>query len=243
MPSKKTKSKTAKEKRQEREREILSRTVEREQALREMEKHVKASSKAIAALDALVRDGCNRKKILWRLYQFCGGSPADADAVKRAFQTRREFLLRLSERLTRVALDLETAKSYLSDIELDIVYPQNFTEQIPSLAASLKDLANRVVKLYSWQRTSGRDHHLVALATMIEARARREHYKELADLIDAIRLGYDPTCEKMETADTLRNLVDRNRPLDLAFSPKNDAATRQRKPQISKHRTARPKGQ
>jgi hypothetical protein len=220
MPSTKTKSKAAKEKRQEREREILSKTVERGRVISEMEKHVRASSTATAALDALVIEGCDRGEILWSLYQFCGGDPADADAVKHAFQTRREFVLKLSEQLNSLSLDLETAKSYLSDIELDIVYPQNFIEQIPSLAASLKHLANRVVKLYSWQRTSGRNHHLVALATMIEARARREHYKELADLIDAIRLGYDPTCEKTETADTLRNLVDRNRPLDLAFPPK-----------------------
>jgi hypothetical protein len=239
MSSPKKKSKTAKERRQEREKEILSKQVSRAQVITELEKYISASPKATTALDALVEKGCNREKILWSLYQFCGGTPADADAVKRAFQTRRDFLLRLSERLSRIALELETAQSYLSDIELDIVYPQNFTEQIPSLAASLKDLANRVVKLYSWQRTSGRDHHLVYLATMIETVTGREHYQELADLVHTIRAAHDPTRKNTETAETLRNLVGRNKPLDLAFASIRHAVIPKRKPPISQDRSTR----
>lgn len=241
MPSMKTKLKTAKEKRQEREKEILSKTVERGHATSEMGKCLKVSSTATTALNALVKKGCDREMILWSLYQFCGGSPADADAVKRAFQTRREFLLRLSERLSDIALELETAKSYLSDFELHIVYSQNFTEQIPSLAASFKELADRVVKLYSWQRTSGRDHHLVYLAAMIETVTGREHYQELAELIHTIRAAYDPDMKNTETAETLRNLVGRNKPLDLAFASDPHVVKPKRKPPISKDRSTRKK--
>jgi hypothetical protein len=79
MPSKKTKSKTAKEKRQEREKEILSRTVEREQALREMEKHVKASSKATAALDAVVKNKIQKKDVTGK--RSCGAYISSAEVA------------------------------------------------------------------------------------------------------------------------------------------------------------------
>jgi hypothetical protein len=234
----KNRPKTAKEKRQEREKEILGKEVSREQAIQELEGHIGRSKKAATALNELVEAGCNRKEVLWALYKFCGGSPAEADAVKHVFAARRDFLLRYSKRIKRVVSDLKIAESCLSDMELGAVFPQNLVEPILSLAEFLGNLANTVVKHYSWGRTSGRDHHLVHLAMMIEKATGRQHYKELADLVDAIRLGYDPMCQKAETADTIRNLVDRNKPLDLAFSSE---AKRKRKPRISKQPTARKK--
>jgi hypothetical protein len=237
----KNKSKTAKERRQEREKEILSKQVSRAQAIRDVELHIEANPGAATALDGLVEQGCNRERILWSLYQFCGGNPADAEAVKRVFASRRESLLRFSKRLTGIASDLEAAKLYLSDMELDIVFPQSLIEQISSLAASLEVIANTAMKRYSSRRTSGRDHHLVYLATIIKGATRREHYKELAELIDAIRFGYDPKYEEKETANTIRNLVDRNRPLDLAFSPKIKAMEGQRSQPTAKHPALRKK--
>jgi hypothetical protein len=219
MPRAKDKAKIAKERKEKWEREVLSRQVSRAQAILELEGHIRASPEADTALKTLVQAGCNEQTILWSLYQFCGGSPTEARDVKRAFETRRQYLLRVSRRLMRLATDLQTARSYLSDMELEIVVPQNLIEQIPSLAAFLNELANTVVKRYAWKRTSGRDHHLVFLAMMIEQATGREHYKELADLVHTIRLAYDPTYDETETAETLRNLVDRNRPLDLASSP------------------------
>jgi hypothetical protein len=149
---------------------------------------------------------------LWSLYQFCGGSPADADAVKRAFASRAESLLKISERLTGLLSELETAKSYLSDVGFDYVCPQNFVELIPSVAGSIRDLTNRAVKRFASQRTSGRDHHLVFLVNMIEKVTGREHYKEVEDFVHATRLAYDPTCTKTQNAEALRKLVNRNRP-------------------------------
>src|SRR5271155_3230203 len=168
MSSPKKKSKTAKERRQEREKEILSKQVSRAQVIAELDKYIRDSSTATVALNALVEKGCNRERILWHLYQFCGGNPADADAVKSAFASRRESLLKVSEHLTGILSELETAKIYLSDVGFEYTYPQNFIDMIPSVAESIRELAKRAVGRFASQRTSGRDHHLVFLVNMIK---------------------------------------------------------------------------
>jgi hypothetical protein len=132
--------------------------------------------------------------------------------VKRVFAARGEQLLSISKRLSRVSSDLETVKSYLSDVGWDIVYPQNLVEQIPSVAGFIQDIANKAVKRHASLRTSGRDHHFVFLVGLIKDATGREHYKELADLVSTIRRAYDPTYKQTDTAETLRKLVYRNRP-------------------------------
>jgi hypothetical protein len=93
---------------------------------------------------------------------------------------RRQSLLRFSKRLTRLPYELESATSDLADIEMEIVIPEDVIKPIRTLAELFKRIADSFLKRYSSRRISGRDHHLVYLATMIEKVTGREHYKELA---------------------------------------------------------------
>lgn len=89
-----------------------------------------------------------------------------------------------------------------------------------SEAEYILTLANTFGKEYSSGRTSGRDHNLVYLAKMVEIITNRQHYEELSSLVQAVRWGYDPGCKKEDTAETIRDLVSRNQPVDLVFESK-----------------------
>jgi hypothetical protein len=220
MPITKTRAQKASEKREKQrewEKGILGRQIDSTQVLRELESCIESSKDAKEAIVALTKAGCVRSEILLALYQYCGGDPDRADEVKRVFASHREFLLKLSRSLRRAADDVETAKSYLSDMGFDAPYQQEFSDAMRSEAGFLERFAKKGLKSCASRRSSGRDHYIVWLADMIKKTTGREHYQELTSLIHTIRLAYDPNYNEMVTPQTLRALVNRNKPLDLAF--------------------------
>lgn len=99
-----------------RERELLSKEICWQQVIPELEQHVLASPDANEALATLVGKSCDREEVLKSLYQYCGGSPDDAVALKQIFADRRRFLQRYSKRLTDLAADAEKVKRYFADL-------------------------------------------------------------------------------------------------------------------------------
>jgi hypothetical protein len=183
------------------------------QAIPELEEHIGKSNRAKAALDTLVRAGCDRELVLRKLYEFGGGFPEQASAAKAAYSERREYILKVSNDLREVAGKIEKAHKYLSDMGLVVHSDRANTLRLD--ADFLKRLANTIVKDLATERISGRDQHLVFLSKMIELRTGRKYYLELAELADAVRSLYDSTYKADHTADSIRKLVSRYGLLDF----------------------------
>ena len=100
-------------------------------------------------------------------------------------------------------------------VSLKVVVHSDCANTLRSHSDFLKRLANTTVKDLANKRISGRDQHLVFLAEMIELKTGRRHYRELAELADAVRSIYDSNYKADHTADSIRKLVDRYGPLDF----------------------------
>jgi hypothetical protein len=184
-----------------------------EHVIPELEKNIAKTNSAKAALDTVVRAIGDRNRVLRKLYNFGGGSPDLARAVKAAFSQRRKYILKVSQNMREVAGEIEKAHKYLCD--MDLAVHSDCANTLRLHADFLERLANTIVKDFATKRISGRDHHLVFLAKMIELKTGREHYRELAELADAVRSMYDSTYRADHTADSIRKLVDRYGPLDF----------------------------
>jgi hypothetical protein len=179
----------------------------------ELEKNIAKTNRAKAALDTVARAIGDRDLVLKKLYNFGGGSPELARAVKAAFSQRRKYVLKVSQNMRDVAGEIEKAHKYLSD--MDLVVHSDRANTLRSDADFLERLANTIVKDLATKRISGRDHHLVFLARLIESKTDRKYYRELAELADAVRSMYDSNYRADHTADSIRKLVDRYGPLDF----------------------------
>jgi hypothetical protein len=184
-----------------------------EHVIPELEKHIAKTNSAKAALDTVVRAIGDRNLVLRKLYNFGGGSPELALAVKAAFAQRRKYILKVSQNMREVAGEIEKAHKYLSDVGL--VVHSDRADTLRSHSEFLKRLGNTILKDFANKRISGRDHHLVFLAKMVELKRGRKHYRELAELADAVRSIYDSNYKADHTADSIRKLVDRYGLLDF----------------------------
>lgn len=192
---------------------IFKEEIDWEHVIPELEKHIAKTDSAKAALDTVVRATGDRDQVLRKLYNFGGGSPELARAVKAAFSQRRKYILEVSDNMREVAGEIEKAHKYLSDMGL--VVHSDRTNTLRLDADFLKRLADTIVKDLATKRLSGRDQHLVFLAKMIELKTGRKYHRELAELVDAVRSIYDSNYKAEHTADSIRKLVDRYGLLDF----------------------------
>lgn len=181
-----------------------------DRVLLEMKRHVQSDSSARNALRKLIGRGCEEKAILRDLYLFCGGEPAKTKRVKKTIACHKKNIGRIAETLREAAAGINYADNHISEVGIKCHFTPDSTNLL-NYAKLLQRLHDRV--LPPKKRLSGRDQHLAYLARTIEAVTGREHYQELADLVSAIELVYDPKLKKLRGAGALRKLVDRT-PLD-----------------------------
>jgi hypothetical protein len=196
---------------------VFRKEIDWESVIPKLKDYIEASKdagEAKLALETLVKLGCDRDLILHRLHMYAGGSRADVTTLKRAFQYRRDFVSKLSNRLkNEVAPAIARANSYLDDAGIDLI--TTLEEDVLCYADLLDRLNKSFLSDLASKRISGRDHHLVFLAKMIEAVTGTPHYKELAVLADTVALAFDPGCKAIHTAESMRKLVKRYGPLDF----------------------------
>jgi hypothetical protein len=124
---------------------IFKEEIDWEHVIPELEKHIAKTNSAKAALDTVVRAIGDRDLVLRKLYNFGGGSPELARAVKAAFSQRRKYILKVSHNMREVAGEIEKAHKYLSDMGL--VLHSERANTLRSDADFLKRLANTIEKV------------------------------------------------------------------------------------------------
>jgi hypothetical protein len=154
------------------------------------------TSTAQAALDRLVTLGCERERVLGRLYQYAGGQPEKVAAVKKDFRWQRDHMLNTADTLIRTANDVEKDFANLAFIGIH-EYNTTLAEDMRSCSERLRGWAKTFFKDLASERISARDHHLAALAKMIEKVTGAPHYSEIATLVDRVGLSYDPEFTKV----------------------------------------------
>jgi hypothetical protein len=155
----------------------------------------KEASTAQAALDKLMTLGCKRERILGRLYQYAGGEPEKVAAVKKDFRWQRDHMLKTADELIKTAKEIE--KDFANLAFMGIHEYNTPEEDMRSCSKMLRGWANTVFKDLASDRISAREHHLVALAEMIEKVTGAPHYSEIAILVDRVGLSYDPEFTKV----------------------------------------------
>lgn len=177
-----------------------------DRVLLELKRLVQSDSSARNALRKLIRRGCDERAILRDLYLFCGGEPAKLKRVKRALAYQKKNIGKIAETLREAAAGIEYAEKHISEAGVECHFTPD-TKNLLAYANLLYRLHERV--LPPKKRLSGRDQHLAYLARTIEAVTGRAHYRDLADLVSAIEIAYDPKLKKLRGAGALRKLVDR----------------------------------
>ena len=154
------------------------------------------TSTAQAALDKLVTLGCERERILGRLYQYVGGEPEKVAAVKKDFRWQRDHMLNTADTLIKTANDVEQDFANLAFIGIHEYNPTR-AEDMRNCSERLRGWANTFFKDLASERIGARDHHLAALAKMIEKVTGAPHHSEIATLVDRVGLSYDPEFTKV----------------------------------------------
>jgi len=167
---------------------------------------------AKASLAELVARGCDDKKILQNLYLFCGGLPADMEAIRQQhdFAGCKKRMLAISRLLQDASSGIQNAETLLEDLGVTC----HFTPDRPSLeryADFLKQLGAVAYRNLASKRITGRDQHLVYLCKMIYAVTGARRYREVAELVTATRQFYDHESTDVETAMSIRKRVTRYR--------------------------------
>lgn len=181
----------------------------------------RGTSTAQAALDKLIELGCEREKILRLLYMYVGGDAKKVGAVKKAFGWQRKQLLRTAQALNETASEVKKADGNLAFMGIET--HGGPADGMRSYSDLLKRLADTFFKDLASGRVSARDHHLVALANMIQRVTRATLYKEIAALVDRVGTAYNPqfrrkTQNKKSTyedtsPDAIRNRINSYPPL------------------------------
>jgi hypothetical protein len=200
---------------------ILSKEIDWTEVIKEMKVRIKSEQVAQEALMTMTRLGCDENRILRGLYEYSGGSPADVNAVKAHFRSRKTRILNLSKRMAKMASEIEQVEKDLA--EAQIIATANVAEGLRSHAEFLSRVAQSTLENLTSERVSGRDHHLVFLAWMFRQITGKPHYKELAELADTVGRLYDSNYVPIHTAGSMRKRVVRNGPLDLFFSSEVEA--------------------
>ena len=188
---------------------VFEKVIVWEEALKEVENHIQQDADAKNALVTLAKKGCDRKSILKQVYLYAGGAPADAAEVKKQFAFRRKFVANVGQELGSLVPKLERVGTYLSDAGLEVTWPVS-GEELSSLAEFMKGIADRYLKHLASRRVSGRDHNLVSLVETVDKITGREHYQELAEIVDSVRTAYRPSSRPLGAGD-VRDVVRRYR--------------------------------
>jgi hypothetical protein len=163
------------------------------------------------ALKALVDADCDESIILQNLYLFCGGNPETTKAVRKElkFDDRSETMLEIACLLRKTSSKIPIAEELLADLD---VTTHNVTPEGAALdqyAALLEWAAKQYHKLGNG-KISGRDQHLVFLFRYIQRVTVQEHYREIADLVNATRDFYYPGTAEDETYESIRKRISRH---------------------------------
>jgi hypothetical protein len=159
---------------------ILSKEIVWAHVLPEIRRHIERQNDAKQALNTLVNLGCDRNQILRQLYMYVAASPKDVRALKRELSWKREQILTTAKNLEKVALEVEKANANLALSEFHL---SNSPEQeMRSYGELLQRFGNSLFSQLASGRISGREHHLVVLAEMIERSTGTQHYKEIGVL-------------------------------------------------------------
>jgi hypothetical protein len=177
-----------------------------EDVLLEMKKHVQSNSYATNALRKLTERGCPERSILRDLYLFCGVEPEKMKKVRKALANQKEQILSIAKTLRQASTGIDFAEGYIFELGVECHFTPD-ARNLLEYAKLLERLHDRV--LPPKKRLSGRDQHLAYLARMVKANMGREHYRELADLVNAVELAYNPKLHKPRGEQALRKLVDR----------------------------------
>lgn len=172
---------------------------------------IKDAKDAKDALARLAAAGCDERKILQNLYLFCGGNAEAMRDLREAlnFDGCRKRMLDIAALLHKALSEIPVAEQLLEDLGLT----HNMTPDCSSLvryADFLKSAAKIGYRNLASKRIGGRDQHLVYLCRMVEYVTGREHYREVADLVNATRRLYDPSSTETETEGSIRKRVSRH---------------------------------
>lgn len=181
-----------------------------EKALLEIRKHVQSDTYATNALRKLTERGCQEEAILRDLYLFCGAEPQKMKKVRQTLAFQKKRIRSIAETLRQVATDIDYAEKRILELGIKCYFTPD-TDNLLTYAKLLQRIHDRVMP--PKKRLSGRDQHFAYLARTVEAITGRKHYRELADLVNAVERGYNPKPLKLRGEQALRKLVDRT-PLD-----------------------------
>jgi hypothetical protein len=193
--------------------EILRKEVDWHRAMSEVAGCIATDKVASSALATMTGLGCDQDRIFRKLYEYAGGSPEDAAAVKEAYRRRRDGVRKVAKRLEEVASEIEKAVGYLSDAQIDLV--TQTPDDLRSLAEFFSRFGQTILKDLASGRVSSRDHHLVFLAKMFEQTTGKPHYRELAELANTVGRFYNPNYRHIDTAESMRKRIERYGLLDL----------------------------
>ena len=177
----------------------------------EVHDHINSHRAARKALAKLLRAGCDKKAILLGIYLYCGGDPEKTAMIKRVkkeFGDYKKRILALSQQLREVAQEIEAVEPYFSVSGIVCHFTPD-TSNLKAYAEFLQRLRKEVFRGLASKRISGRDHHIVFLCRTVRLITGRPHYDELAELIYAVRVGYDPRAREDTDAESLRKRIRR----------------------------------
>lgn len=180
----------------------------------DIQRYINSHAHAKQALGKLLEAGCDKKTILAGLYLYCGGKPEMTKGVKKDFGYRKKKTLALSRQLKEVAEAIEAVETYLTDYGIVCHFTPE-TSNLRAYAKVLQRVGKTVFRDLASKRISGRDHHIVILCRKVKLATGSPHYNELAELINAVRVGYDPNAREETDAESLRKRISRYGLLDL----------------------------
>lgn len=164
------------------------------------------------ALERLVAAGCDERLILQNLYLFCGGNPDAMRNLREAlnFKGCGERLLSIASLLQEASRSIPEADQLLAGLDMT----HTLTPDTSRLEAysELLEKAGSMYQNRASKRVSGRDQHLGFLCRLVEYVTGREHYREVADLVNAAYQLYDPGSTKTETEESIRKRASRHSP-------------------------------
>jgi hypothetical protein len=179
----------------------------------ELSGYFNSNREARTALESLVAAGCRERAVLQNLYLFCGGRPQEMQAVRKAlnFEGRRKRMLAIATLLKEASSEIGAAERLLEDLGLTHTLRPDCSS-LDTYADFLNRVGKTAYRNLASGKISGRDQHLVFLAKYVESVTGDPHHREIAHLVDAMRLHYDRDYAERETPESIRKRVKRHSP-------------------------------
>jgi hypothetical protein len=160
------------------------------------------------ALSKLLREGCDQKAVIARVYYYCrGANPRDADSALKSGRNSLKRWRELTKRLEDDANGIERTILELAESQvMELHYPphQHPAEVIREFAHELSIACKNLRP--GLNPRSGTNETLVYLCYLVKTATAKEHYPEIAALIEAIK---GPQQDRIHAADAIRNRVAR----------------------------------